>query len=373
MSAPDGKDFAFKLFTAETKNKKNKTNNVLTSPFSAFAALSMTANGASGTTLSQMTEMLGTTPDQLDQLNQTNAKWIKTLTSSRGVKLEIANAIYSDKDAPFKQPFITLCQTKYSAEAHSEDFSNRDTITVINKWCSDKTHGKITRMLERLKKGDKMVLLNAIYFNGTWDEKFDKSATKDDHFKGLSGEDIPVKMMHQRLNTGYYKGQNFSAASLDYEGRKQRLYIFLPNAGVKIDAFEAQFTAENWKTWTQNFDSRLVTLSMPRFKIEYASELKETLKSLGMRSAFTEDADFTKILAANGFIVQVLQKTYMDVNEEGTEAAAVTEIGPLEFTSAAPPSPATFRVDRPFVVALVDAMTDQILFLGTVTDPSAKP
>jgi serpin B len=345
----------------------------LISPFSAYAALSMTANGASGATLSQMTQMLGTSPEQLDQLNQLHAKWMKSLTSSSGVKLEIANAIYSDESTPFKQSFISLCQTKFGAEAHSEDFSKNETVSAINKWCRDKTHGKITRMLDKLEKTEKMVLLNAIYFNGKWDEKFDKSATKDDHFKGLSGENIAIKMMHQSLDTGYYKGPNFSAVSLEYEGHKQRMYVFLPNPDVKMDAFEAQFTPKNWKTWTWNFGQRYVTLSMPKFKIEYKSELKDTLMSLGMKNAFTQDADFTKMLAANAFISQVVQKTYMDVNEEGTEAAAVTEVGVATLGAATPPMPATFRVDRPFVVALVDVTTDQILFLGTVTNPTVTP
>jgi len=360
-------NFALKLFTEEAKGK---TENLLVSPFSAYFALSMTMNGAAGKTLAQMAEVLGTTPEQIDQLNQQNAECMKSLAANDGVKLEVANAIYSDKFTPFKQSFIELCESKYSAEAHSEDFSKPETVTAINKWCSDKTHGKITEILKRLTKDEKMVLLNAIYFKGSWQKKFANNATQDDHFTGLSGEQSPIKMMHQRLHANYFEGPDFSSISLDYSGGKQRMYIFLPKTNIEMNAFEAQFTTENWKKWMHSYRSTDIALSLPRFKIEYKTDLKDVLKSMGMEAAFTASADFSKMISQRAWISRVLQKTYMDVNEEGTEAAAVTAVAVM--TRAAmvrPEQPIDFRVDRPFVVALVDEPTNQILFLGTIAKP----
>jgi serine protease inhibitor len=363
--------FALKFFRQEAKSS---TGNVLVSPFSAYFALSMVMNGAGGKTLDQMAEALGTTGEQLDKLNQRNAECMKSLNDSKGVKIEVANAIYSDKFAPFKQSFVELCQSKYSAEAHSEDFSNPETVTVVNKWCSDKTHGKITEILQKLSKGEKMVLLNAIYFKGTWKEKFADNATQNDHFTTLSGDRTAVKMMHQRLQTSYFKGSNFSSVRLDYAGGKQTMYIFLPDSDLKLAAFQAQFTEENWNSWKKRFRAADVTLSLPRFKIDFKTDLKHSLESMGMENAFTTNADFSKMTSEKVFIGRALQKTYMDVNEEGTEAAAVTAVVMMRAATAArPATPVNFRVDRPFIVALVDEPTDQILFLGTITNPSTKP
>lgn len=362
----ESSNFALNLFAAETKGK---TGNVLVSPFSAYFALAMVMNGAGGQTLDQMAKSLGTTGKQIEKLNEQNAECMKSLNDSKGVKLEVANAIYSDKFAPFKQSFVELCQSKYSAEAHSEDFSKPETVTAINKWCSDKTHGKITEILKKLTRDDKMVLLNAIYFKGTWKQKFAENSTQDDHFTASSGEQTTVKMMHESLHTRYFKGSNFRAVRLDYAGDRQTMYIFLPNADVKLAALQAQFTEENWNTWKSRFRVADVNLSLPRFKIEFSTDLKASLESMGMKNAFTANAEFSKMTAEKVCIGRVLQKTYMDVNEKGTEAAAVTAVAMVAAAAAAPATPVDFRVDRPFIVALVDEPTNQILFLGTITNP----
>ncbi len=358
--------FALKLFAEETTGR---AGNVLISPFSAYFALDMVLNGAAGKTREQMAAVLGTPTEQIDKLNQQNEECIKSLNSSSGVKLEVANAIYSDRSAPFKQSFIDLCQSKYSAEAHSEDFSKPQTVAVINKWCSEKTHGKITEILKTLTKDDKLILLNAIYFKGTWREKFEDRLTQDDHFTMSSGEQSPVKMMHQRVHTGYFRGSNFSSVSLAYAGDKQKMFIFLPNSDVKLAAFQAQFTEENWNSWKKRFRSTDVDLSLPRFKVEFKTDLKKSLVSMGMQNAFSAAGNFSQMTSSNVCIGYVLQKTYMNVNEEGTEAAAVTAVGMVRAAAARPSMPINFRVDRPFIVALVDEPTNQILFLGTITKP----
>ena len=152
------------------------------------------------------------------------------------------------------------------------------------------------------------------------------------------------------------------------------MYIFLPDSDLKLAAFQAQFTEENWNSWKKRFRAADVTISLPRFKIDFKTDLKHSLESMGMENAFTTNADFSKMTSEKVFIGRALQKTYMDVNEEGTEAAAVTAVVMMRAATAArPATPVNFRVDRPFIVALVDEPTDQILFLGTITNPSTKP
>ena len=362
-----GTDFAFNLFRAQTKGKNE---NVLISPFSAHSALCMTLNGAAGKTLEQMSSALGTTPDGVEQLNRTNGEIRAQLTDNKDVKLEIANAIYADKSTPFKKSFIDLCQAKYDAAVHDEDFGSPETVKKINAWCNEKTHGKITEILQKLTKQEKMVLLNAIYFKGAWQNKFDKNATRDDRFTTENGEKTPISMMHSRGHLSYFKGSDFASISLPYAGGKQQMYIFLPSESTGIAALEGQFTKQNWTKWIASYKPTNITLSLPKFKIEYSTELKPALMAIGMHNAFDPTADFTKMIEKSAWISRVLQKTYMDVSEEGTEAAAVTAVvmAPRAM-SAAPKVEIEFRVDKPFILALVDQPTGEILFLGAVAKP----
>jgi serine protease inhibitor len=363
-------DFSLKLFREQAKDK---TENLLVSPFSAYFALSMVLNGAGGKTREQMAEVLGTTADQVDQMNEKNAEIMKALSANEKIQLEIADAIYSDKDVPFKKEFIETCERFYQAEAHSEDFGNPDVVTQINAWCSQKTHGKITEILKKLDKSETMVLLNAIYFKGTWQDKFPKTATKDDQFTTPSGSKVPIRMMHETEKAAYFEGSNFRSVALPYAGGKQRMYIFLPNQGVDIKAFAGEFTKDSWSQWNKSYRSTQVILSLPKFKIEYSTELTGTLKAMGMADAFHRGANFSNLISPDkgmAWISRVLQKTYMDVNEEGTEAAAVTAVMVATMSAYhAPIQQVEFRVDRPFVIALVDEPTDEILFLGSIVKP----
>ncbi len=363
--------FAFKLFDEVAKNKKE---NVLVSPFSAYAALCMTANGASGKTREQMSKVLGIDSSTLEEVNKRNQAIFSKMRSNDKVQLEVGNAIYSDRNTPFKQEFISECKKFYDAEAHSEDFADPAVVGKINAWCNQKTHGKIPKILDKLTRDEKMVLLNAIYFKGTWAHKFEKNLTQDDRFQGLKGE-VPVKMMHQNdAGLMYMKAAHFQSIALPYAGEHQRMMIFLPDQNSDIAAFEAELSNDNWNKWMHSYHHAKVNVSMPRFKLEYSKLLNKELIAMGMSDAFSSNsADFSNMIDTKrerAWISRVLQKTYMDVYEEGTEAAAVTAV--VMATAAAahmPQPPIEFRVDRPFVLALVDDDTDQILFLGAVTNP----
>ncbi|MBX9723797.1 MAG: serpin family protein [Candidatus Obscuribacterales bacterium] len=361
-------DFALNLFAQSTKQK---TGNVLVSPFSAFAALSMTLNGAEGKTRSEMAKSLGLSNDNLDELNKRNEATFAALNKNTKVQIEIANAIYADKSTPFKQSFIELCKKSYGAEIHNENFADPKTVDAINSWCKAKTHGKIDSILDKLNSLEKMVLINAIYFKGTWQNQFHKSQTGDDKFTDENGAVLPIKMMHQNETFSYFKDQNFAAVDLPYLGHNQSLLVFLPDKNTTLSTVQARFNKDNWKLWMNAFQPTTINLSLPKFKIEYSTQLNEALKSLGMADAFdSKTANFSGMIDQPTWIGRVLQKTFMEVNEEGTEAAAATAVTMMsrsvQFQAK---EPVEFRVDRPFIVALVDKETQEILFLGTIQKP----
>jgi serine protease inhibitor len=368
-----GREFALKLFKQVAQDSEK---NVIISPFSAYSALCMTLNGATGSTLKQMAQVLGVRPDAIAALNTKNQSVLASLAhDGDDVRLDIANAIYADNSVPFKPQFIETCRHFYAAEIENVNFGEPDTVKKINTWCDHKTQGKIPSIIDSLKKREKMVLLNAIYFNGSWAHQFKENATRDDQFNLASGEKMPIKMMHSNQRLVHFTGSNFEAVVLPYAGNRQCMYIFLPERGVDLAALRGQFVSENWKKWMSESRSVAVNLSLPRFTIDYSAKLNDVLMAMGMSEAFAEgQAKFANLVGPRymAWISRVLQKTYMDVNEKGTEAAAATAvvIGVRATAISIEPRPIEFRVDRPFVLALIDRDTGEILFLGSIVKPS---
>ncbi len=363
-------DFALQLFKHSTADIHK---NVLVSPFSAYEALSMAANGADGSTRAEMAKTLGVTAATFDTLNKRNHAVLAALNANKNVQMEIANAIYADKNTKFRASFIELCEQVYAAEAKTEDFASPDTVNKINAWCDKKTHGKIKEIISKLSSTEKMVLLNSVYFKGSWDKPFKKEETQQQDFHLLAGGTKQVAMMHKSFSPGYMQGKGFQAVSIPYAGNNQAMYIFLPDQGSDFAAFAGKFTQDNWHQWVSGFSNRKVNLAMPKYKVEYSTLLNGALTAMGMGGAFSEKADFSKMFEKEpGRISRVLQKTYMDVNEEGTEAAAVTAVVMARALAMVEPPPINFVVDRPFVVALVDRSTNEILFLGSIVSPDSK-
>jgi len=360
-------DFSLKLFRHEAAaNSKN----VLVSPFSAYDALCMTANGAAGSTLDQMARVLGTGASKMADLNDANNEVINRLNNSKQVQLEIANAIYADTHTKFQPSFIKLCQQSYLAEAKNEDFADPQTVKKINGWCDTKTHGKIKEIIQKLTPDEKMVLLNSVYFKGAWQNAFNSGKTHDHQFSLIGGTSKQVPFMNKTFDIGYLATTNLQAVRIPYKGYYQWMYIFLPDEKADFSAFKEQFTVENWSAWMESFKEQKVNLSMPKYKVEFSTELSQSLKAMGMAEAFEDKADFSKMFADRpSNISRVLQKTYMDVNEEGTEAAAVTAVVMQTKAIMLQDRSVNFVVDRPFVVALVDQPTGEILFMGSIVDP----
>jgi serine protease inhibitor len=359
--------FGLKLFNVIPRKTDE---NLLVSPFSAYTALSMTLNGAGSTTREQMAGVLGVNSKLIDDLNTRNQNLIAALNDNKTVQMEIANALYADRSTPLEASFTDLCRKIYGAEARCEDFAAASTLKAINDWCKSKTHGKIASILDRLDPSMRMVLLNAIYFKGAWQDQFMELASRDDKFTTGSGRVVPVKMMNQEEHCLYYKGSNFAAAALPYVGRKQSMYIFLPDKGVDIKTFQSELTLANWMQWLQSFRTSRVDVSLPKFKMDYSRTLNDILSAMGMPDAFVSGkADFSRMMKAPTWIDLVLQKTYIDVNEKGTEAAAVTAVCLGGGMAPVSEPLVKFRVDRPFVFAIVDDRSQEILFIGTIAKP----
>jgi serpin B len=317
-----------------------------------------------------MSKMLGISPQTMSALNRHNHDVLELLNIGDDVQLEIADALYADKANPLKTSFVDLCGKMYFAEAHNQDLQNPHTVDIINTWCSTKTHGKIDKIVDALDPADKLVLLNSVYFKGKWAKPFREKATVMRPFRDLSGAAPQVPMMCATLGLAYLGDQNFQAVSIPYAGRKQQMYVFLPAKRTNFAAFVGQFTRANWDDWLSRFSPMEVDLELPKFKVEFSTILNGPLQAMGMKDAFSRAADFQDMFAAgNGSINRVVQKTYMDVNEKGTEAAAVTANFSKGLSLSTTPPPITFHVDRPFVIALIDNRSGEILFLGSIVDP----
>ncbi|MEG4290149.1 serpin family protein [Microcoleus sp. C2C3] len=357
--------FGFNLFNTLSKQQPNK--NIFISPTSVALALSMTYNGVSGETKQEMTKVLeftGMTPQEINAANQALQNSFPKVDPN--VQVLIANSLWAQQGFSLKPKFLQTNQKYYNANVTELDFINPQAISIINNWVSQKTQGKIDRIVDKISPGGVLFLINAIYFKGNWQTPFDKSQTANKTFSLTDGSSKQHPMMSQKGNFGYYETDQFQAVSLPY-GKEGALamYIFLPHSNSNLPTFLQQLTPENWNQWMQEFTNRNGTIEIPRFKIEYEVELENTLTALGMAGFFySSKADFSPMTDNDVAVDSVKHKTFVEVNEEGTEAAAVTSI---RFSRSG--SPFQMNVNRPFFSAIQDQSTGTILFMGTIVDP----
>jgi serpin B len=362
--------FGFKLFSQLAKQDPGK--NIFVSPSSVAFALAMTYNGAGGETQQAMAKTLELSGLSLDEVNQAYAS-LRTMLENPDpkVQLAIANSLWARKGIAFKPDFVKRNKDFYQAEVTELDFGKSSATQAINAWVSKNTHGKIDKIIERINPEAILFLINAIYFKGNWSVEFDKEKTQAGVFTLLDGRKKKHPMMSQSGRYSYYRGNKFQAVSLPYGTGRVSMYIFLPDKDSSLEAFLASLNAENWKTWMSQFRSMKGDILLPRFKLEYEVVLNNALKALGMEVAFNKQrANFGGMCSispdANAYITEVKHKTFVEVNEEGTEAAAATSVG-IGITSVVQ----TFRmvVDRPFLCAIRDNKTGTVLFMGSVVEP----
>ncbi|MBN2773668.1 MAG: serpin family protein [Prolixibacteraceae bacterium] len=362
-------EFGLELFQLINAAKEEK--NLMISPLSVSVALAMAYNGAEGDTKTEMEQALKVLGLTTDEINASYEYLINALQSlDPDVVFQLANAIFYEKTFSVKSNFINTNKNVYDAEVAKLDFGSTDALSTINNWVADKTNDKIDKIIEQLDPQAVMVLLNAIYFNGIWTTEFDEDKTHERSFRRNNGTEISVPMMHKEDSVAYMTNDLFSAVRLPYGNGQYSMVVFLPKDENNSDDVIDNLSKENWKNWMNDFKGiGHVNITMPRFKYRFEMELNDVLKEMGMVKAFSDsEADFSSISDIFIYISYVIHKTFIDVNENGTEAAAVTAIG-FEATSAGGSSGTNFYVDKPFVYAITEKDTGAIIFIGEVTEP----
>jgi serine protease inhibitor len=363
--------FGFKLFSQLTAG--GTPDNVFISPTSVAFALAMTWNGAAGETREAMSRALELKGMSLEQVNQASLTLKDSLQQADpAVQLQIANSLWARKGLTFKPDFMDRNREFFKAEVAQLNFADPASIAIINDWVARNTAGKIQKIIDRIDSNSILFLLNAIYFKGKWTDQFKKELTSQKPFTPASGSAIQVPMMTRSGTYQYFETPDFQAISLPYGNRRWTMRIFLPSLGQGLPQFLKNLTASNWDIWMGAFRKREGEILLPRFRIEYEAELNDALKGLGMGVAFDRSrADFSSMIQTSerAYINQVKHKTFVEVNEEGTEAAATTSVGVSVASFQQPQARFRMVVDRPFFCAIRDDQTGAVLFLGAINNP----
>lgn len=359
-------DFGLTLFRHALA--ANEADNIMISPTSVALALAMTYNGAVGETKSAMEEALRKQGFTSEQINQSYKSLVEALTSvDPKVQLQIANSIWYKKGFSVLPQFIQINRDFYDAEVNSLNFEDPLAAGKINNWVDDKTNHKIKKIIDGIPDAVVMYLINAIFFKGDWQYAFDKNATFNGPF--FTGDDaqVTVPFMKQECDYPYMVCDSFALVELPYGRGNFVMNVLLPQPGYSLGELIPALTTENWDGWLKRRYITKLNLELPKFTFSYKNILNDELTAMGMGIAFTPQADFSGINGTGGLdISRVIHKTYVDVNEEGTTAAAVTAVE-IEFTSV--PGSISFKADRPFIFAIREVTTGAILFIGMVQNP----
>lgn len=382
--------FAFDLLK-QIANKQ-PGGNVFISPYSVSTILQMVVDGAAGSTKQEMesalylNEMVGDSAvsgpkqeiESVRYLNGMAARdeacksLVRSITSGQNnVTLNLANSVWFKQSVELRPEFVAGCTNYFRAEAGALDFSSPQSAKIINDWAETNTRGRIKDIVQwPMNPLTRVILANAIYFKGRWAREFDKGTTKDRAFTAPDGTQKQVPMMQQQGHFDYFQGKGFQAVRLPYAGRRLEMYLFLPDNGSDFKKLLAGFDGSGWQKEIQRqFRDREGMVMLPRFKLNYDVVLNEPLEALGMKRAFSADADFSAMSAEKLFLSEVKQKSFVEVNEEGTEAAAVTTVTLHAMVATRPESPFELILDHPFFFVIGDETTHSILFMGIVSNP----
>ncbi|GAA3987981.1 serpin family protein [Mucilaginibacter dorajii] len=358
--------FTLKLFKATLPG--NGDNNLFLSPLSVSMAIGMTSNGAAGQTLHDIRNTMNFNNFTEDQVNAYYQKLITELPQlDSKTTLKIANSIWYKNSFTPVPAFLQVNTTSYNAKVQSADFSSAATKDAINNWVSTATNGKIPSIIDNISQDVIMYLINAIYFKSTWADKFDAAKTKPDNFYLPGGGTAQASMMNKNdVAANYARNADVNIMELPYANKKFSMVLLMPTKTTVKD-YAAGLDSAKWQSLMGGLIAGSIDVTLPKFKFSYDTSLKGVLSNLGMANAFSDAADFTRLNAAGGLkITEVKHKAYVEVNEEGTEAAAVTVV--VVGTSAAPAN--YFKFDHPFIFAIREMKTGLVLFTGVVNDPT---
>ena len=359
--------FGFDLFKTLVEAERN--NNIFISPSSIALALSMVYNGAKGETKDAIEKTLRFKDLDISTINQQSLRLINLLKNpDPKVELSIANSVWARKGIEVRQDFLTTVRKYYNAEISTIDFKDPSAVRTINSWISKNTKGKIPQIVETIPTDMVMYLINAVYFKGSWTTEFDKKLTQERLFTPANGAPKNHPLMRQTHVLPYLETETFQSVNLPHgQNKRLSMYVFLPR---NLETFIKGFDIKAWDNWMTKYETIEGTILLPRFKMEYAKELRPVLTKLGMGAAFQNDADLSGISdKERSKMSEVVHKTYVDVNEEGTEAAAATSVG--RTVTSFEPQRKTFymEVNRPFFFAIRDNQNQEILFMGIVNNP----
>lgn len=348
--------------------------NLFISPTSLLIALSMVYNGADGVTkeeISSVLEVEGIDAEELSQANEAFMTKLKTDTDE--MELRIANSIWLNEDLHFQEGFIKNNEDYFQAMTEQIDVNDNNSANKINDWVKNATNNKIDEIVKPPLNSDLVsILINAIYFKGDWKYEFDKNLTEDRDFHLADGTTKPTSFMEIRDEEFYYmENEEFQSVVLPYgKDENMSMQLFLPREKSSLEEFQQNLTADKWEKWNSELSKQEGTVILPKFQLEYEVLLNDALTALGMPSAFTREANFSKMIEEDIaiWIDTVKQKTFIDVNEEGTEAAAVTSVE-VVMESFTEDMPFHMNLDRPFFFVIKDNETEAILFMGSISEP----
>ena len=355
-------EFAFDLLK-KTITASGETN-VFVSPLSVSIALGMTWNGAIGTTKTEMEAALKMNGMSATDINDYYRIMLSTLPSiDPTTKLSIANSLWYRTGLEVKPDFLKVNSDYFNAYIKQMDFSQAWAKDTINNWCAKKTNNLIKNPLDKISPDAVMYLVNAIYFKGIWRKHFETKNTQEANFTNELGNQVKVNMMYQKDTFNFVQDDNAQYLDMPYGNNAFCMTVILPNDGKTIDNVLNYLTTDSWNNTIKYSHTKVVEVYFPRFKTQNKFLLNDPLKNMGMNLAFTDNADFTNIANAPLKITRVLHDTYLEVTEEGTEAAAVTivEVGITSVLNAPIP---VFRVNKPFLFVIREKSTGVILFIG---------
>ncbi|MFA6338614.1 MAG: serpin family protein [Candidatus Paceibacterota bacterium] len=365
--------FALELYS----QLKSDDGNIFFSPYSISTALAMVYEGARGKTADEIQSVFHFPTDNNlrrssfaaihNQINKPDSKY----------QLSIANALWAQNDYKFLNDYLTVLLQYYDGKATNVDFKNstEEARQLINNWVESKTNNKIKDLFPKgsLDSSTRLVLTNAIYFKGTWVKQFEKSQTKDEDFRVSSASTIKVPMMSstdEKSKFNYTEDDNLQVLEMSYEGNKLSMIVLLPK-NDSLSSIENILTLEKINSWRNGLSKQRVNVFMPKFTFDTKYSMNETLKKMGMPTAFDDsNADLSGMDGTRSLVIKtVIHQAFVDVNEEGTEAAAATGVGVSETSVQIPQQPIIFRADHPFIFVIQDNDNGNILFLGRVIDP----
>ncbi len=360
------RQFAFELFREVCALSEDE--NIMVSPLSVSYALGMTYNGAVGSTHDAFSEVLHFGDLSDTAVNESYRDLMSQLVKlDDRVKFSIANSIWYKLGYPVLQEFIDINRSYFDAAVEELDFTDPGSVDIINGWIEEKTNGKIADMLDQIPPDAVMYLVNAIYFKATWMYEFDPKDTRKEVFHRADGSTYNTDFMQVEGTFNYTRNEDFTSVEMPYGDSAFSMVVVLPAEGKSARELASEMDASKWDSWFQNSYPADVLIELPKFKYEFKSLLNDPLINRGLGIAFSDGADFSRIVENGGIkISRVIHQTFIDVNEEGTEAAAATIVEMIE-TSAG--GPTLFRADKPFVYLIKENSTGAIVFMGLTGKP----